>query len=292
MNPPRLYHFRVSHYSEKVRWALDHKGWRHLREAQLPGFHIPRICRLSGQRRLPVLEIDGRVVVGSNHILAEIERLRPEPRLFSEDPVDLARALEIQARFDERVAPDVRRLFWSTYLDRPGSCARMAADGFSPAARFAWRVSAPAWRPLFRRDMGIRPERLEAARTRLADTFDWIEREAAPTGHLVGDRFGVADLAVAAVMSGIVRPPEYPYRLPEPWPPELVELRASLADRAGFRWVLDVYARHRGRTAEIVTPPRRAARSARSSRARRIRTPRGDRRSPARPRPRTERRPR
>ena len=35
--PPRLWHFRVSRYNEKVRWALDHKHWPHLRQALIPG---------------------------------------------------------------------------------------------------------------------------------------------------------------------------------------------------------------------------------------------------------------
>ena len=67
----------------------------------------------------------------------------------------------------------------------------------------------------------------------------------------MGDRFGIADLSAAAVMTAIIRPPEFPYPLPEPWPPELVELRKSVADRAGFRWVLDIYARHRSVSSEI-----------------------------------------
>ena len=71
---------------------------------------------------------------------------------------------------------------------------------------------------------------------------------------VVGERFGVADLAAAAVMTAIIRPPEFPYPLPEPWPPELVGLRASVADHPGFRWVLQIYARHRGTSSEIGAP--------------------------------------
>jgi glutathione S-transferase len=248
---PRLLHFRVSHYNEKVRWALDYKGWPHVRSALVPGFHVARVRRLSGQSELPVLEIDGRVVVGSSPIIAEIERLRPEPPLFPVEPADRARAMALQKFFDDEVAPDLRRLFWSTYLSRPADCARMATDGSARATRLAWRALLPALRPLFRRNMGIDAERLGAARKRLGAYLDRLESEIGASGYLVGDRFGVADLTAAAVMTAIVRPPEFPYPLPEPWPPELVELRAGVADRAGFRWVLDVYARHRGRSREV-----------------------------------------
>ncbi len=53
-------------------------------------------------------------------------------------------------------------------------------------------------------------------------------------------------------MTALVRPPEFPYPLPEPRPPAFEELHASIAGRPGFRWVLDIYRRHRGASAEVV----------------------------------------
>ena len=247
----RLLHFRVSHYNEKVRWALDHKRLSHVREALIPGFHLLRVRGLTGQNRLPVLVIDGVALAGSNQILAELERLWPEHRLYPEDPAERARALSIEAFFDEQVAPDLRRLFWSTYLGHPAECARMATDGFSAATRGLWRAAFPMLRPLFRRNMGIDDEKLGRARARLASYFDRLESELGPSGYLVGGEFGLADLAAAAVMTAIIRPPEFSYPLPEPWPAELLELRAGLAARPGFQWVLEIYRRHRGDSSEL-----------------------------------------
>ena len=34
---PVLWHIEVSHYNEKARWALDHKGIEHERRAPPPG---------------------------------------------------------------------------------------------------------------------------------------------------------------------------------------------------------------------------------------------------------------
>jgi glutathione S-transferase len=249
-DPPRLLHFRVSHYNEKVRWALDHKRWPHVREAMVPAFHRLRARALTGQNLLPVLVIDGVALAGSNRILAELERLRPDPPLYPHDPAERARALSIEAFFDEEVAPDLRRLFWSTYLGHPAECARMATDGFSAATRGVWRAAFPLLRPLLRRNMGIDAERLQTARARLAGYFERLESEIGPSGYLVGNRFGLADLTAAAVMTAIIRPPEFSYPLPEPWPAELIELRASIARRPGFEWVLDIYRRHRGPSSE------------------------------------------
>ncbi len=249
--PARLFHFRLSHYNEKVRWALDFKRWPHARTALVPGFHVPRVRLLTGQNKLPALVLDGRVLVGSNAILAEIERLRPDPPLYPADPALRDRALALEKFFDDPVAPDLRRLFWSTYIDDTAECARLATDGFGAATRVAFRTVFPAIRPLFRSNMGADPARIERAQGRLEGYFDRLESEIGPSGFLVGDGFTAADLCVASVMTAIVRPPGFPYPLPEPIPQALADLRGSLSHRPGFRWVEEIYARHRPASCEL-----------------------------------------
>jgi glutathione S-transferase len=256
---PTLWHFRVSHYNEKVRWALDHKRLPHRRRAMIPGFHVPVVRWLSGQSRLPVLRIGGRTLVDSTAIIAAIEALQPDPPLYPAEPAQRQRALALEDYFDEEVAPELRRLFWWTYVDRAADCAAMATDGFGLLARTAFRASWPVTRALFCRNMGIDAAQIEAAQRRLASHFDRLESEIGASGFLVGERFGIADLTAAAVMTAIIRPPEFSYALPEPWPPALVELRASVASREGFRWVQEIYRAHRGRSYGIGTSARTVA---------------------------------
>lgn len=250
-SPPRLLHFPVSHYNEKVRWALDFKRWPHVRQACVCGFHIPRVRWLTGQNKVPVLCVDGRAIAGSNHILAEIERLRPDPPLYPVEPEARRRALAIQTYFDDEVAPEVRRLFWSCCLNDRRLCARVATMGFSDAVAGVWWALSPVILPALSLNVGLDRQSLDRAQGRLNAHFDRLESEIGASGYLVGDRFSLADLAAAAVMTAIIRPPQYPYPLPEPWPAALRELRDSVAHRRGFGWVLDIYARHRGASSEI-----------------------------------------
>jgi glutathione S-transferase len=67
----------------------------------VPGLHVPRVRLLTGQNKLPVLVIAGAPFVGSNRILAEIERRRPDRPLYPADPAERARALALEAFFDE-----------------------------------------------------------------------------------------------------------------------------------------------------------------------------------------------
>lgn len=251
MSPPHLLHFRISHYNEKVRWALDCKGIAHTREALVPGFHIPRVRRLTGQNKVPVLVIDEKPIVESHRILEAIERRWPEPPLFPSDRAEAARVTALAASFDDDVAPDLRRLFWASYLDHPADAARMATDGRSSATRMLWRALMPVMRPVLRNNMRIYDDEVERTRRRLTGHFDRLAAAIGSSGYLVGDRFGAADLTAASIMSAIIRPPQFSYPLPEPLPPGLVELRASVAEHAAFRWVLDIFARHRGRSCAV-----------------------------------------
>lgn len=248
---PHLLHFHISHYNEKVRWALDAKKVPHTREALMTGFHIPRARWLSGQNLVPILVLDGVPHVDSTHILEEIERRWPEPALFPSDPAERARAAEIEAYFDDEVAPELRRLFWGAYFEEPEACIRMVTHRFSGAQVSLFRGAFPVLRAVFARRMGVSAEPLAAARARLAQHLAWLEARIRPSGYLVGDRFGVADLAVASILTAILRPPEFPYPLPEPWPAGLVALRAEIAEHPASRWALDIYRRHRAASAEI-----------------------------------------
>ncbi len=54
MTTPVLWHFPISHFNEKVRWALDWKGVPHVRRA-LGASYLPRALWATGQPHLPIL---------------------------------------------------------------------------------------------------------------------------------------------------------------------------------------------------------------------------------------------
>src|SRR5439155_1699664 len=89
-------------------------------------------------------------------------------------------------------------------------------------------------------------QELTARQVRAA--FDMIETEAGPSGYLVGESFTVADLTAASILAPIVMPPEFPYiKLhPDERTAQSRRFRDSLKDRPGFKWVEEMYARHRG----------------------------------------------
>ena len=56
---PVLWQLELSHYNEKVRWALDYKRIPHIRRSLLPGLHIIEARRLTGDMSTtPVLTLE------------------------------------------------------------------------------------------------------------------------------------------------------------------------------------------------------------------------------------------
>lgn len=242
-----LWHIELSHYNEKARWALDYKGIPHERRAPLPGMHGARAALLThgAARRLPVLELDGRKIGDSTAIIAALEEYRPDPPLYPEDPDDRARALALEDRFDEELAPAVRRLVWFHTLPDTDATAAALFTEPSPGKERLLRVTAPVTRRAVAADYGVNAAGAESAWTTMLETMDLIEATVGPSGYLVGDRFSVADLAGAALFTPLIAPPERPYS-PASIAPALVPMREELTARPGGQWVMEMYARHRG----------------------------------------------
>jgi glutathione S-transferase len=247
---PILWQFKPSHFNEKARWALDWKGIRHERRSLLPGFHIPVTQWVSGQRSVPVLKLDGQVVADSTRIVAELERRFPEPPLYPADPSARARALELEEFFDEEIGVHVRRCFFHVALPDPDFVPTLFSAGFSAFSQTAYRLAFPLVRAIMRMDMGVNDGGNARSLARLEAAMDRLEREIQPSGYLVGDAFGVADLTAAALLVPMTAPPEFPY--PWPAPPEPVaEFQARFSGRRGFQWARDMYRKHRGRSAGV-----------------------------------------
>src|SRR5437764_12899195 len=92
----RLYRFRFSTNVERVTLALADKGLEVESIWVDPDDRSP-VEQVSGQRLVPVLEDDGRVIPDSTAILAYLEESYPDPPLY---PRDEARRAEIELYID------------------------------------------------------------------------------------------------------------------------------------------------------------------------------------------------
>jgi len=181
---PVLWQFRQSHFNEKARWALDWKGVRHERRSLLPGPHMPVMLVSTGQKQVPVLQIDGTKISDSTRIIAELERRSPTPPLYPADPAAKQRALELEDFFDTEIGPHLRRVFFHAILPDADFTAGLMSTGFGPLARSVYRAAFPATRVLMRMDMGIDDTSAARSLERFEAALDRLEREIQPSGFL------------------------------------------------------------------------------------------------------------
>jgi glutathione S-transferase len=224
---PELFQFEFSHFNEKARWAFDWKRVAHRRHSYLPGFHMLPIMRLSGQRAVPVVCVDGRVIAGSASIIEWLEQAHPEPSLYPEDPARRREALELQRWLDDEVGPAARRALFFDLLADGGYAARCFTVDRGGVVPALFRMLFPVTRIIMERDMQIDAAGAERGREVVRQALEVVADRGARSGYLVGERFSVADLTAAALLS--VR-----------------RWLAHWAALPGTAWVADTYRRHRG----------------------------------------------
>lgn len=244
---PTLWHISISHYNEKVRWALDHKGISYRSRTPLPGLHMAVAAWLTRGRgyTFPVLDLEGEQIGDSTAIIAALEERRPEPPLYPADPQQRRRALMLEDWFDRELGPSVRRFVFHELIGDPDRFVEVAGQ----AAPRAFEVLGPAGHRVARTMIGARYRARDddSARRALEATlagFDRLERELAGRDYLAGESFGIADLTAASLLYPIVLPPEAfltVERMPEP----VERVREEVRERPGFRWVEEMFRRHR-----------------------------------------------
>ncbi|HKT82555.1 MAG TPA: glutathione S-transferase family protein [Solirubrobacterales bacterium] len=246
---PVLWHIAISHYSEKARWALDHKRVPHRRRAvPVPGIHIPASMVLThgASQTYPVLELDGRAIGDSTEIIAALEQRHPEPALYPADPEQRRRALELEDFFDEELGPHIRLLaFHEMGKDRDRFEALVKRTVPAPMARFGTGAVTYA-RTYTGLRFGVRDEEAaELARAKVLAALDRLEAELDGGEYLVGDSFSVADLNAASLFNPLAMPEQGPLPTDTELPAGLEEFRAPLLERSGYRWIEETYRRHR-----------------------------------------------
>lgn len=246
MPHPVLYQFPVSHYCEKVRWALDFKHIEYTKRDLLPLFHLPVIFRRTRQNKVPVLKMDNRYIAGSNVIIQTLEeRLPSAPALYPVDANELEEALEWAAFADREIGPHLRRAAYFHLIDNTHLMFEILTQGQSAVGRMAFRTSQPMVIRAMKEGMRINQRGYDRSLARLSEALDRLDAKLTTSRYLVGDRFTVADLTAAALLAPLVQPPEAPFQFPGEVPEAFSAFCAAFEQRPVMEWIRTIYREHR-----------------------------------------------
>jgi glutathione S-transferase len=180
-----------------VARAMELKGLDYERIDLTPGpAHKEEMARIYGEGNttVPGLLIDDRPVHGSRPILAELERLAPEPALFPEPIADSVR--EAERWGDEELQDLGRRLPWGALYFRPEAMGTyVSGEPLDPAATDYVIRAIPTWWEYHRITAEVLAEDLAGLPAKL----DHVDALAAD-GLIDGEQPTAADLQIGATL--------------------------------------------------------------------------------------------
>lgn len=214
----KLYQFRISHYSEKVRWALDYKGIHYQPISLLPGQHRNTIMKLTrgASSSVPVLDHDGEIIQGSSDILDYLEQNFPDNPLTPEDAQQKQEVLAWEKKLDELAGPAIRTWVYHYFLQRPKVVVPMLAAGTPFYNRMLLSLTFSRVDEIMREWMKINQKTADAAQQTLEQLLTELAAIYQQQAFLVGDQFTRADLTAGALLAPLFQPPQYPVPWPKP----------------------------------------------------------------------------
>ncbi|AFM12435.1 glutathione S-transferase family protein [Turneriella parva] len=210
----RLISISISHYVEKVKWALQLAGLPFTEESYIPGLHAAVTLWHTGgrHRATPVLIDDGEVIPDSTAILQHLAARYRQTWLYAHPE-----ALVLEERFDASIGPHTRRFIYRHLFDNELSLAEIFSQDVVPA----WQkrmlpLAAPMLKAGMIAEMAIYHDEAERSRLVFEAEFAYVDKllqDGRP--FLCGEKISAADITFAALAAPVILPSEYGARLPD-----------------------------------------------------------------------------
>jgi glutathione S-transferase len=197
-----LYHNGMSTCSAKARIALEAKGleWKsHVLNLRLAEVQKPEYLKLNPDAVVPTLIHDGEVVRESSVIIEYLDEVFPDPPLTLRDALGRARMRAWIVQVDESIHPVVGTLTWAL------STANVMRAMHTPEELEAYvqglRVTDKRTRRREIFQLGINAPTVAEALKRMDRLCGDIEKQLETSVWLVGDKFSLADIAMAPYLT-------------------------------------------------------------------------------------------
>jgi len=234
--PIKLYQFAISHYCEKIRWALDYKGLEYQIINLLPGLHASKTKQFgsnTSNSNLPILTHGQHVIQGSSQIIDYLDLSFTDKPLTPAEHDTAKLAKEWERVADEDIGPHLRRILYHTLLAHPKIVMPFFSHQGPWYSSLYLKIAYPKITKIMRKMMAIDDQHVQESTQTLSLTVDKLchQLEQQNSQYIVGDQFSRADLAFAALLAPLITPAQYNLPWPEAYPPEIELLMSSYQDR-------------------------------------------------------------
>jgi len=236
-----LYQFQFSHYCEKARWALDHKGVPYVCRNLVPGPHKKVTRALAPRSCVPILVIDGTILQDSTAIITALDERFPDRRLTPRAAPEAQDALAWEEYLDEEVGVTLRQWFYFHTLPDRERALRFLLDGAPWYGRPLYAVIFPKVRAAMVDLMQINAASACQSEERLRAGLARLDATLRDRRFLVGNNFSRADLTACALLSPFVAPGRPEADIASAFPAPVRAMHDEMRDRRFFRWVTITY---------------------------------------------------
>lgn len=199
-----LYQFPLSHFCEKARWLLDHKELDYVAHNLMPGVHRAFAQLKTGQNKLPILRDQDHWVADSTQIAFYLDATYPEHSLIRPDVKLREDALEINELSIE-LGQHVRRWGLAHVLNESEESLDILIGEKGYLRQFE-KYSKPIIKALVSKGYQLDTDKVAASRERLDEIVVDLNQRLIERGgrYFVGDRLGLADIAVCSMLAPIL----------------------------------------------------------------------------------------
>ena len=238
-----LYQFPISHYCEKVRWALDFKHLDYQVKNLIPGLHLSKTKKLARSSSVPILVHDGKIVQNSSDIISYIDAEFPEFPLLPEQENLQLEAMAWEKFADDEIGITVRLICYHHLLDYPSLAIPLFTGNGPWYGPLVIKAIYPGLQTAMRNMMSINPESVQAANIKLGLAIDRVYTRLQEQSFLAGDNFTRADLATASLLAPLCMPKKYGLIWPERFPEPLEQIIEPYLEK--IAWVNRLYINYR-----------------------------------------------
>ena len=239
----KLYQFPISHYCEKIRWALDYKEIEHDIVNLLPGLHIKQTTKLAKHSSVPVLKDGDQIIQNSNEIITYLDKKFLEKSLTPSDPETKQKSLEWESYVDRELGVHVRCVCYNILLDHPEIVIPFFAHNGPWYGKLFLKFGFKKLSSKMRYFMKINEQTAKESKQKMELAINKIHQHLQSNSFLAGEEFSRADLSAASLLAPLCQPHGYGLDWPDETPKDLQDIANEFEER--IAWVHDIYSRYR-----------------------------------------------